>query len=276
MRTVGVAFGAGGARGLAHLVVLEAFEELGIVPSIVAGTSIGGVVGAGMAAGLTGREMRETVDELRTTKPGKFWNIYENPNFKLALAVMDPTRKTGGLLRGEKFLRVIHSRIGVDRFEDLKIPLKLIATDYWRKAEVILDRGDLLPAIRASYSMPGLFLPVTIDGAFLVDGGLENPLPYDVIRPHCDISVAIDVSAHLSASRSETPRAYEVLFFAYQIMQNSIVREKLEHTFPDILIRTNIHNVRSLEFNKLRSIYEQALPAKQELKKRLAEMLEKG
>jgi NTE family protein len=276
MNTVGVALGAGGARGLAHLVVLEAFEELGVTPSVVAGTSIGAVIGAGVAAGLKGEEMRDAVEELRTKKPGRIWNIYENPDYKLALAVMDPTREIGGLLKGEKFLRFIHGWIGVDRFEDLKIPLKLIATDYWRKAEVVLERGDLLESIRASYSMPGLFLPVTMDNTLLVDGGLENPLPYDVIRPHCDISVAIDVSAHLTASESEVPRAYEVLFFAYQIMQNSIVREKLKHSRPDILIRTNIQNVRSLEFNKLRSIYEQALPAKEELKKRLAEMLEKG
>ena len=275
MKTVGVAFGAGGARGLGHLVVLEAFEELGITPLVVAGTSIGAVIGAGVAAGLTGQEMREAVEEIRTTKPGGMWNIYDNPDFKLALAIMDPTRETGGLLRGEKFLRFIHDRIGVDRFEDLRIPLKLIATDYWQKAEVVLERGDLLESIRASYSMPGLFLPVKINGALLVDGGLENPLPYDVIRPHCDISVAIDVSAHLTASEIETPRAYEVLFFAYQIMQNSIVREKLKHTRPDILIRTHIQDVRSLEFNKLRSIYDQAVPAKEELKRTLGEMLER-
>ncbi len=276
MKTVGVALGAGGARGLGHLIVLEAFEELGVTPSVVAGTSIGAVIGAGVAAGLTGLQMREAVEELRARKPGRIWNIYENPDYKLALAVMDPTRETGGLLKGEKFRRFIQDKIGVTRFEELKIPLKLIATDYWKKAEVVLDRGDLLESIRASYSMPGLFLPVNIDGRMLVDGGLENPLPYDVIRPHCDISVAIDVSAHLTASASEAPRAYEVLFFAYQIMQNSIVREKLKHTRPDILIRTNIENVRSLEFNKLRSIYEQALPAKEELKRRLSEMLERN
>ncbi len=260
---------------MGHLVVLEAFEELGVTPSVVAGTSIGAVIGAGVAAGLTGAEMREAVEELRSTKPGRIWNIYENPDYKLALAVMDPTREHGGLLKGEKFLRFIHSRIRVERFEDLKIPLKLIATDYWQKSEVVLEEGDLLESIRASYSMPGLFLPVTIDGKLLVDGGLENPLPYDVIRDQCDISVAIDVSAHLHASAEEVPRAYEVLFFAYQIMQNSIVREKLQHSRPDILIKTHIENVRSLEFNKLRSIYEQAVPAKEELKRRLAELLER-
>lgn len=273
MKTVGVALGAGGARGLGHLIVLEAFEELGIIPSVVAGTSIGAVIGAGVAAGLSGQEMRDAVEEIRAAKPGKMWNIYDNPDYKLALAVMDPTRETGGLLKGEKFSRLIHSKIGVDRFEDLKIPLKLVATDYWRKSEVVLERGDLLEAIRASYSMPGLFLPVKINGALLVDGGLENPLPYDVIRPHCDISVAIDVSAHMTASEAEMPHAYEVLFFAYQIMQNSIVREKLKHSQPDILIKTRIKDVRSLEFNKLRSIYEQAVPSKEELKRKLEKIL---
>ncbi len=274
MKRVGIALGAGGARGLAHIVVLEALEELGIVPAVISGTSIGAVIAAALASGLSTAEMRQAVKKLRTTKPGRIWNFHDNPDFQLALAVIDPTRETGGLLKGEKFIRFVGERIGARRFEDLKIPLRIIATDYWRKEEVVLGSGELLPAIRASYSMPGLFTPVSIDGRKLVDGGLENPLPFDVIRSECDITVAIDVSANLSAEHAETPRAYDILFFAYQIMQNSIVREKLLHTQPDILIKTNIRDVRSLEFNKLQSIYDQAVSAKQELKRRLSELLD--
>ena len=273
MKRIGVALGAGGARGLAHIVVLEALEEMGIAPSVVSGTSIGAVIGAAYAAGLTCREMRDAVNELRATKPARIWNFHENENFKLARSVIDPTTKAGGLLKGEKFIRFLEGRIGMDRFEDLSIPLRLVTTDYWRKEQVILSSGDLLSAIRASYAMPGLFTPVMIDGRMLVDGGLENPLPYDIIREECDISIAIDVSANLTAEKPETPRAYDILFFAYQIMQNSIVREKLRHTKPDILIRTNIRDVRSLEFNKLQSIYAQAQSSKEELKRILSSLL---
>lgn len=272
MKTFGVALGAGGARGLAHIVVLQAFEEMGITPAVVAGTSIGAVIAAAYASGLTTNEMREAVNELRTSKPARIWNFHENENFKLARSVIDPTTQTGGLIKGEKFIRFLGAKIGVDRFEDLRIPLKLVTTDYWRKEEVVVSSGDLLSAVRASYAMPGLFTPVTIDGRMLVDGGLENPLPYDVIRQDCDVTIAIDVSANLSAEPTETPRAYDILFFAYQIMQNSIVREKLGHTRPDILIKTNIRDVRSLEFNKLQSIFSQAQSAKEELKRKIAEV----
>ncbi len=275
MKTVGIALGAGGARGLAHIVVLEALEDLGIRPAVVSGTSIGAVIAAALAAGLSTSDMRRAVEELRTTRPGRIWNFHENPDFQLALAVIDPTRETGGLIKGEKFLRFVARTIGVATFEDLRIPLRIVATDYWKKEEVVLKSGDLLTAIRASYSMPGLFTPVTIGGRKLVDGGLENPLPFDILRPECDITVAIDVSANLIAEHAETPRAYDILFFAYQIMQNSIVREKLRHSRPDILIRTNIRDVRSLEFNKLQSIYDQAIAAKEELKRSLAGLLER-
>jgi len=273
MKRVGIALGAGGARGLAHIVVLEALEELGIVPAVISGTSIGAVVAAALAAGLSTSDMRRAVDELRASRSARIWNFHDNPDFQLALAVIDPTRETGGLIKGEKFLRFVERTIGVTRFDELKIPLRIVATDYWRKEEVILKDGDLLAALRASYSMPGLFTPVTIDGRKLVDGGLENPLPFDVLRGECDITVAIDVSANLTAEHAETPRAYDILFFAYQIMQNSIVREKLLHARPDILIKTNIRDVRSLEFNKLQSIYDQAVSAKEELKRRLSSVL---
>ena len=291
MKTVGVALGGGGARGLAHIVVLEALEELGITPCVVAGTSIGAVIGAGLAAGLSTAEMRRTVEEIRTLRRGRFWNIYEKSDLNLLLAFIDPTRETGGLLKGDKFLEFLRSKIGVDRFEDLSIPLKIIATDYWRKEEVVLENGDLFTAIHASYALPGLFTPVRQGTKLLVDGGLMNPLPYDVIRPHCDISVAVDVSADPVADRNqghnpadaqstgrameETPRAYEVFFVAFQIMQVSIVREKLNHSLPDVLVKTNIKDVRTLEFNKHRSIFEQALPARDELKHKLEEALRK-
>ncbi len=272
MKTVGIALGSGGARGLAHIVILEALEELGIRPSVVAGTSIGAVIGAGLAAGLSTAEMRQAVGTIRKARRGKFWNVYENEDFNLLLSFIDPTRETGGLIKGEKFTQFLRQIIGVDRFEQLKIPLKLVATDYWHREEVVLDSGDLLTAVRASYAMPGLFTPVIHGTTLLVDGGLRNPLPYDLIRPLCDISVAIDVSSDSAGRSAKAPHAYEVLFMAFQIMQNSIVREKLKYSCPDILIKAKIKNVRSLEFSKVQSIYDQAAQARKELRNRLAEM----
>jgi NTE family protein len=273
MTRIGVALGAGGARGLAHIVVLQAFEELGVKPSIISGTSIGAVIGAGLAAGLSTREMKEAVEEVRSSRPGRFWHIYDNVELQFAIALFDPTMETGGLIKGEKFIRFLQSKIGAQRFEDLQIPFLVVATNYWRREQVILSKGNLLKAVRASYSMPGLFTPVKMGKDLLVDGGLMNPLPYDIIQPLCDITVAVDVAVHETARRSQMPHAQEVLFSAFQVLQNSVVCEKLKQTQPDILIRTNIKNVRALEFSKANVIYQQAIPAKEELKQRLARAL---
>lgn len=273
MKKIGVALGAGGARGLAHIVVLEALEELGIRPSIISGTSIGAVIGAAFAAGIPTAEMKDAVEEIRLSKPSRFWQIYERADFLTAFVLLDPTMETGGLIKGEKFLQFLQSTIRAKRFEDLSIPLRVVATKYWKREEVILGKGNLMRAVRASYSMPGLFVPVKFGNDLLVDGGLMNPLPYDVIQPMCDISVAIDVSVKESVRKSEVPHAQEVLFSAYQILQNSIVREKLKQHHPDILIQTEIRNVRALGFNKAHSVYEQALPAKEELKRKLEHRL---
>jgi NTE family protein len=276
MKRIGVALGAGGARGLAHIVVLRAFEELGVKPSIVSGTSIGAVIGAGLAAGLSTSEMKDAVEEIRSSRPGRFWHMYDNVELKFAIALFDPTMETGGLIKGEKFIRFLQSKIRTERFEDLLIPLLVVATNYWKREQVILSKGNLLTAVRASYSMPGLFTPVRIGKDLLVDGGLMNPLPYDIIQPLCDITVAIDVAVHEGARRSRTPHAQEVLFSAFQILQNSVVREKLKHTRPDILIKTNIKNVRALEFSKADGIYQQAALSKEELKRKLGDALQEA
>lgn len=276
MQKIGVALGAGGARGLGHIVVLQALEELGVRPSVISGTSIGAVIGAALAAGLSSSEMKLAVADILAPRRKASWSIYDTAEFKIAASILDPTIETGGLIKGEKFLRFLQSTINAARFEDLRIPLYVVATDYWRREQVVFRKGNLMKAVRASYSMPGLFTPVRVGRNLLVDGGLMNPLPYDIIRRQCDISVAIDVSVAETTKGSETPHAQEVLFSAFQILQNSIVREKLRQTQPDILIKTNIKNVRALEFTKADNIYEQALPAKEELKKKLSRALRKS
>jgi NTE family protein len=259
---------------LAYIVVLQAFEELGIKPSIISGTSIGAVIGAGFAAGLSTAEMRSAVEEVRATKQGRLRRLYTRSDLKFALAWLDPTIRTGGLIKGEKFTRFLFSKIGVKRFEELEIPLMVVATHLWNREQVVLGKGSVLKAVQASYSMPGLFAPVSIGGDLYVDGGLVNPLPYDVIRPFCDVTVAVDVSVRSIARRSKSPRAQEVLFSAFHIMQNSIVREKLKQSQPDIHIKIEMKNVRALEFNKTNSIFQQALPSKEELKQKLLPFLD--
>ena len=110
MKRIGIALGAGGVRGLAYIVVLEALEELRIKPSVISGTSIGAVVGAGFAAGLSTAEMRGAIEEVRATKQSRLGRFYDNSELKFALAWLDPTTRTGGLIKGEKFIKFLEMK----------------------------------------------------------------------------------------------------------------------------------------------------------------------
>jgi len=274
MKKIGLALGAGGARGLAHIVILEALEELKIKPAYIAGSSIGAIVGAFYAAGFTTAEMRLILNEIIYGKKSKFWEIHKKSDFIKYFDLLDPTIKTGGLLKGDKMIKFLADRIKASKFNELEIPFKVIVTDYLKKSQLIIDEGDLLSAIRASYALPFLFSPVKREKKLLVDGGMVNPLPFDVLPEDCDIVVALDVSATNDAvNKFEIPPSYEILFSAFQIMQSSIINAKLKYVQPDIHIKTNISGVRVHEFMKAEEIFKNAEPYRDELKDKLKILL---
>ena len=273
MKKIGLALGSGGARGLAHILMFEVFEELGIMPSVISGSSIGAILGASFASGTPSKEIKEVVNDLIFHKNSKFWQIHKRSDYTKMLNFIDFGLKPGGIIKGEKFLKVLKEEIKVSTFEELKIPLKVVATDYWDHTEVVLEKGDLHKAVISSFSLPGLFPPVEINDKLLIDGGMSNPLPYDLIQTDCDLTIAIDVSAKKDKIINGPPPSYEVLFSAFQIMQNSIVSEKLKRTKPDIMINTEIKGIRVHEFMKADSIYNQACEAKNKLKSILEKAL---
>lgn len=273
MKKIGIAFGSGGARGIAHILMVEALEELGLKPSAISGSSIGAVVGAFYAAGFTSIEMHKILNQLLNPKSDSVFDFLLKSDFIKLFSMFDPQFIKSGFIKGEKFLKFLEANLNVSKFEELKVPLKISATDYWKKEEVVFDKGDLLPAIRASYSIPGLFTPINIKNRILVDGGAVNPLPYDLIMKLCDITIAIDVTSFNSQITDEMPSTFDSVFTTYQIMQNSIIQQKLKFIKPDIYIKPKIRDVRIFDFLKAESIFEQAMPAKKELKKQLEKIL---
>ncbi|GJQ61820.1 MAG: patatin [Melioribacteraceae bacterium] len=273
MSRIGVAFGAGGARGLAHITMYSALEELGITPSVISGTSIGAIFGIAYASGKTSKEIIEAMNDLIFSKNVKFWEFHKKNDWFKILELVDPSINSGGMIKGEKFGTYYADFLDVKTFEELKIKTKVVATNYWDKEEVVFDSGDLLSPVRASYSLPGLFTPIEIKSKLLVDGGMVNPLPFDLLHEECDITIALDVSAKKNNGNGQTPSAADVLFSTFQIMQNSIINEKLNSKKPDILIRADIPDIRMLEFNKAPSILKQAEIYKEELKRKLGELL---
>ncbi len=270
---IGLALGAGGARGLAHIVFLEVFEELGIKPHIIAGTSIGAIIGAVYASGISAKEIKETVDEIIFTKNIRLWEIYKRSDIIKAFNFIDPKIKTGGLIKGKKLVDFLGEKIKVKNFDELKIPMKIVATDFKTNEMKILETGNLLNAIQASYSIPGFFAPVRFKNTLMIDGGISNPLPYDIIQDDVDIIIAIDVTTNNIKNIETTPAAYEILFAGFQMMQRSIIKEKLKRIKPDIYIDTQIRDVKIHEFKKVNLIYKQVQSAKEKLKKKLDKIL---
>jgi len=272
-KSIGIAFGAGGARGIAYLLMIEALDELGVKPSIISGSSIGAVVGAFYAAGFSAKEMKGILNQLINPKSDSVFDFLLKSDIVKMFTMFDPQFIRSGFIKGEKFQNYMKSHLQVSRFEELKIPLKIVATDYWKKEAVIFEKGDLIQPIKASYSLPGLFTPVKIKNKILIDGGAVNPLPFDLIMDKCDITIAIDVTAFKAQNESEIPPTFDSVFTTYQTMQNSIIKERLKFLRPDIYIRPEIFDVRVFDFVKADLIFKQAQPAKEDLKRQLDKLL---
>ncbi|MCC5925944.1 MAG: patatin-like phospholipase family protein [Bacteroidetes bacterium] len=178
-KKIGLALGAGSARGLSLIGVLKAFDHAGIKPAYICGTSIGSMIGAVYASGNL-----DAVEKLmRTITLGKMANY------------LDFTIPRQALMEGDKIMELIHEIIPVSDFSELSIPFSAVACDIHTGRQVLLDTGDVHTAVRASISLPGIFLPVKHEGMWLVDGGLVNPVPVSVVREQdVDIVIAVDLN----------------------------------------------------------------------------------
>jgi NTE family protein len=157
----------------------------------------------------------------------------------------------------------------------LKIPLKVVATDFYSSEQVVIHSGELLDAVKASMAIPGVFTPVRRDGRILIDGGSVNPVPFDLLDD-CDIVIAINVMGEHPAPRRQMPSLFRVVLSTFDIMQKSIISEKLRRIQPDVYITPEIIDVDILEFYKAEQIYEQAKPARQKLMQALEQIRRAG
>ena len=269
VRKIGLALGGGGARGLAHIQVLETLDELGIRPYRMAGTSIGAVVGALYASGLSGKEIRELVHQWQTPRPEKRNGILDRRDLRRWAALLDPSFDRSGLFKGEKIIRFLSDFVKCTTFEELEIPLYITAADYGDASEVVLKSGDLLSAVRASMAIPGVFTPVERDGRLLLDGGVVNPLPYDLLQDECDLVIAMDVGGTRHADEKHRPSFFDTVIGGFEIMETSMIRHRLKFNPPDIYLKPDIRHIGLLEFNKAEQIFHQTESIKDELRQKL-------
>jgi NTE family protein len=271
MKKVALALGGGGARGLAHLKVLEFFDQEKIPISRIAGTSIGAIVGAIYASGRSAKAIQEELHSHVVLKEDRKRDVLKKvPDLLVWLKMIQLDFQRTGVVKTEKFLEFLMSDLGVDCFEDLKIPLTLIATDFWTGEEVVMNSGPLMPAVMASMAIPGVFPPVEHMGRVLVDGGLSNCVPYTHLLDGEDVSVAIDVAEDRSQAERTVPKMMNASQDGFDMLIDKLALHQLEHLQPDIYLRLGIRGVRVLEFDKIESVYEQAAAMIPELKRLLA------
>ncbi len=161
-----------------------------------------------------------------------------------------------------------------DRFEDLAIPLSTVASDFYGLEPVVISSGPLMPAVAASMALPVLFEPVVMRGRTLVDGGLTDPLPYELLHGAADIVIAINVAGVTVAVEDRArPTALESIFSASLLFERSIVREKLKVSQPDIYIDAGTGRFHVLDFLKAREIFAECESAKAMLRTKLERIL---
>jgi NTE family protein len=272
--SIALALGGGGARGLAHIPVLEAFDELGLRPKIIAGTSIGAIFAAAYASGLSGKQIRAHTIEVLKKRLDLVRDLYAarvraSGGFFTALAPRP------AFLAPERLLDIILPPQIARDFDHLTTPLKIVASDFYAQEAVVFSSGPLRPAIAASMALPVIFQPVQIDGRVLIDGGLVNPLPFDLVAGEADLTVAVDASgAPVPRPGHDMPKAWETLFASNFIFERSIIREKLRHRHPDLYIDAGTSRFQILDFLRVDEILAAAEPAKERVKAQLARMLE--
>jgi NTE family protein len=165
------------------------------------------------------------------------------------------------------------SKVAQD-FSNLEIPLKVVATDFYAREQVVIESGPLRSAIAASIALPALFAPLIAGDRVMMDGGLVNPLPFDLLLGEADVTVAIDVSgASTSHGKRLQPSAFNALIASSQILQRSIVREKLKAQQPDIYVDVGVDEFNILGFHRFREILAAAQPAKDQLRRQLDRVL---
>jgi len=282
MGKIGLALGGGAARGWAHIGVLRALQEAGIEPDIIAGTSMGAVVGGCFSAGHLD-EIEEFARKLTLRR------VFGYLDFNLAGT---------GLINGQRLNDKLNATLGESSIEDLPIKFAAVATEIGTGHEIWMSRGSLIQAVRASYALPGIFKPVKCGGRWLFDGALVNPVPVSVCRAlgaryviavnlNFDLSSRgttapqFDTEASMAGSVEEVeqpapvepikngvrgarrllqlqlfgkgdnaPGISTVMIDAFNIVQDRIARSRLAGDPPDAMIAPRLHGVKLFDFHR--------------------------
>ncbi len=251
---VALVLSMGGARGIAHIGVIEELVKQGYEITSIAGSSMGAMVGAMYATG----QLEACKQWLCTWNKRKMWHL------------ADLSLSSDGIVKGDRFIRELKQILPDVNIEDLPIPYVAMATDIVSEQEVKFDRGSLFDAIRASISIPMLFRPFRRgDHQLLVDGGILNPLPLNhAVRTPGDLLVAVDVNAPAGKKGRKRLNPYQLITKSSRLMMQQITRYELVQTPPDLLISLCGEDYDMMEFFHAEKIVEAGRRAAKEMLRR--------
>lgn len=252
-RSIGLALGGGGVRGLAHIALLKVLDEFKLSPSKIVGSSMGAILGALYASGLSGQAIEQRVRQ-HIIAPGQaFKDIFQQRKHLLKWAkIFSFSKHRGGVLAADGLFEHLFFELQDKEFKDLSLPFSAMATDYNTAEEVELDSGDLLSAILASMAIPGVFAPVKRGQQLLIDGGTVNNLPCDKL-PNNDLRIASDV---ISLAPNPEPKASQVIADTLSIILTHNTRQRIKACPPDLLFKPDTRGIDVFDFLKIREALE--------------------
>ena len=268
-RKVGLALGGGAARGLAHIGVVDVLQKEGIPIDMIAGTSVGALVGAVYAQGKDCEVVKDLALSINMTK---------------MMSLADLAIPKTGFIGGKGIIKLLEKVIGSDvKFEDLDMPLAFVATDIITGEEVVINQGSVLDGIRASISLPGIFTVAKWNDRYLVDGGLVNPVPVSILRQMgADFIIAVNVIPDIGKRMHQTPKGkkqrvkkpniFNIVLQSLYIGTYYLAKSSLEGA--DIAISPQVVNTNPADFHRAKEfILQGELAAKAaipEIKRKLS------
>lgn len=263
--TLSLALGGGGARGIAHIHVLEVLDEMGIQPVAISGSSVGAMIGAAYASGMSGIEVRKYVNDTFGNKTQFFTRLWRELPSSVGEFVSRGWPKIGEL-DAERVLRAFMPKQVPQEFAGLKIPLIITATDFYGQKGLNLSEGSINNAVAASIAIPAVFKPVKVNNIICIDGGIANPVPFDQLYDKANILLAIDVVGSPKGEPGEIPSRIESLFGASQLMMQTTTSMKLKIRPPEILLRPDVNSYRVHDFFKAEKILRETAYFREEVR----------
>jgi len=223
-KKIGLVLGSGGTKGFAHISVIENLEKLNIPVHFISGSSAGSIIGAIYAAG--------SLEEFKNEMLSLSWTEKIN--------LFDPVLPYYGLLKGEKLMKLLGRFIPADmNIEDLPVELTVVATDFYSGKSIELKKGNILNAIRASISFPGILKPYRIDDSFLIDGGVANPLPINTVK-NMGATGTIAVNLHPVLPPKKVKKQYRTGNKILTLNDKGVEKDGITKMIRDIPFQDNI------------------------------------